>query len=180
MGEFEVKAISSAPTLPTCGSGRWITPLSSNRQNTVISSSSTSMPKTHISSSLIRTQRKMDSCHFWTLQCTRVPTKSFKPQFAANLLTQTIPTLGQQPLPCSQTQHAQHLNPQGQDSVLKSNCFSTGGSSQIAFQQEGSHIRQALLKCNFPPCALNSLHTKFHHRLHIDHTHRVDNTTQHS
>ena len=38
-----------------------------------------------------------------------------------------IPTLGQQPLPCSQTQHVQHLNTKGQGNVHKLTCFSIGG-----------------------------------------------------
>ena len=49
-------------------------------------------------------------------------------------------------------------------------------TSQNAFQQEVDHIRQALLECNFPPWTLNNLQTKFHHRLHTDHTH--GNNTQ--
>ena len=47
-------------------------------------------------------------------------------------------------------------------------------TSQLAFHQEESHIRQVLLKCNF---SLNNLHTKFHHRLHADHTQHNNSAT---
>ena len=67
MEEFEIKAISSAPTLHTYGSGLWMTPLSSNIQNTVTSSFSTLTSKTPISSSLLRTKRKMVPYPFWPL-----------------------------------------------------------------------------------------------------------------
>ena len=58
MEEFEIMAISSTPH-PAYSLHLWMTPLSSNRQNTVTSSSSTSTPKTPISSSLLRTPKKM-------------------------------------------------------------------------------------------------------------------------
>ena len=51
-------------------------------------------------------------------------------------------------------------------------------TGQLVFQKEESHIRQALLKCNFSPLALNNLHIKFHHRLITDHTHMADYTAQ--
>ena len=52
----------------------------------------------------------------------------------------------------------------------------TSSSSTLTPRTCISNIRQALLKCNFPPWALNNLHTMFHHRLHMDHTNIADNT----
>ena len=84
MDEFEVKAISSAPNLPACCSGLWMTPLSSYRQNTIISSSSISSPKPHIH---FTTEDPKGDCSITFLP--RVQTTPLQPQFTKNLPTQT-------------------------------------------------------------------------------------------
>ena len=40
-------------------------------------------------------------------------------------------------------------------------------SNQHTLQEEMDHIRKALLACNFPSLALNSLHSKFNHKHNI-------------
>ena len=127
MEEFEVKAICSTPTLPT-GSSLWKTPLSSNRQNTVISSSITSTPKTPISSSPLRTPRKMVPYPLWTL-VSWGPNNTLTTNLLQTFPHRPIPTMGQQPLPCSKIQHVEHLNTQGWGSVHKTTFFSTGGTT---------------------------------------------------
>ena len=49
-------------------------------------------------------------------------------------------------------------------------------TSQHTFQQEEDHIRQALLKWNFPPIGSQHLNTKFYLKQCTDHTQMVDNT----
>ena len=124
-------------------------------------------PKTPLLSWLLRTPRKIVPYHseYCSIQ-------GYQPDpYNHNVLQiypqRPTPMLGQQPFPCNQTQHAQHLNTQGQDSV----------TSQPAFQQDESHIRQSLLKCNFPERALNNLQTKFHHWLHMNHIHSGQHNT---
>ena len=48
-------------------------------------------------------------------------------------------------------------------------------TSQPTLKQEEDHIRQALLRCSFPPWALNRLHTKINHRFSTNHTHLAEN-----
>ena len=80
MEEFKVKVISSAPTLPTYGSGMWMTPFSFNRQKTVNSSSSNQLP------------RLSYPIYYWQPEGRWFHTLSghpLQPQFTTNLPTQT-------------------------------------------------------------------------------------------
>ena len=65
MEEFEVKALQSFPHPLPYGSGLWMTPLSSIRQNTAKTCSSTSTARTHTFSSQ-RSPYNKDHYHSWT------------------------------------------------------------------------------------------------------------------
>ena len=140
MEEFKVKAISSAPTLPTYGSGMWITSLSSSRQNTVTISSSTPTHWTHISSLPLRPHGR------WFHTLPGHP-GSLGPN---NTLTTTVyikPTHVDQYLHWDSNHFliAEH-------SIYNALTYRAPivCTSQHAFQQKEDHKIQALLKCNFP------------------------------
>ena len=51
-------------------------------------------------------------------------------------------------------------------------------TSQPGIKQEKDDIRQALLKCNYPPLALYILHTKINHMFSTNQTHSPDSRPQ--
>ena len=51
-------------------------------------------------------------------------------------------------------------------------------TSQLGLKQEEDYISHALLRCNYPPYALNSLHTKINYRFSTNQTHIQDSWQQ--
>ena len=138
MEEFEAKVISSDPIQPGSGLCRWRTPSSSNRLNIVTSSSSTSTLLTPTSSSPWKIPKMMFPYLFlvspgpYNTLMTSIYRKS--PTWT-NTFTGTANTTYQ---------------PNTAFTI-----FSTHGrvvcTSLPGVTQEEDHIRQVILRCNYPP-----------------------------
>ena len=164
------KILKSRPTvLPpphSYSSGMWMTPLSISRQVIVLSSSSISTHWTHRSSSIWKTPKKMAPYLSWT---------SFFPQDSTTPHTSVYRKY---------THTDQYLHwDSNHNLAAKHIVYNTLAhrarvvcTSQIALKQEKNHIRQAPLKCSYPPWVLNTLHTKINHRFSTYRDQRKDNT----
>ena len=150
MEEFEVKALQSFPTLPPYGSGLWMTPLSSIRQNTAKTCSSTSTARTHTSSSQWSPHTRITTI-LDTLVTIHTDNNS-TPQSTGSPHTQTNTSTGTATTTITAKQRVYNT---------LAHRAKTVSSTQDNLQKELTHIKTALHHCQFPSWVLNQLEHKF-------------------
>ena len=153
MEEFEVKALQSFPTPLPYGSGLWMTLLSSIRQNTDKTCSSTSTARTHTSQFTVEPTQH-GSLPFLDTLVTIQPDNTF------NTTVYRKPTHTDQYLHWDSNHHIT-----AKQSVYNTLAHraKTVSSTQDNLQKELSHIKTALHHCQFPSWGLNQWEHKFNH-----------------